>query len=297
MTGRLKAHTAIITANLLFALNYSYSKSLIPFPMSSEALCLARIGSAAIIFALGAVLIIREKIERRDFWTLALASFFGIGGNQYIFLQGLSHTSPVDASIIATTGPMIVLLVSAILGRDHITPKKLIGILVGAMGAMTVILYGGIANFGSGHLTGNLLVFASAFSYACYLIVVKDLMRKYSPFTIVAWIFGLSAVVLTPLLWDDLSGVDFANFSLASWGALTFVVVGATWLAYVCVAASLKKLSPTTASIYSYSQPVIASIFAIIRGQDRLDFVKIAAALLVFTGVYIVTRSYKTPMA
>ncbi|MEG0656049.1 MAG: DMT family transporter, partial [Mucinivorans sp.] len=91
--------------------------------------------------------------------------------------------------------------------------------------------------------------------------------------------------------------VSFAEFSWASWGALAFVVLGATWLAYVCVAASLKKLSPTTASIYSYSQPVIASIFAIIRGQDRLDFVKIAAALLVFIGVYIVTRSYKTEVA
>ncbi|MEF9949923.1 MAG: DMT family transporter, partial [Mucinivorans sp.] len=216
---------------------------------------------------------------------------------QYIFLQGLSHTSPVDASIIATTGPMIVLLVSAILGRDRITPKKLIGIVVGAMGAMTVILYGGLSNFGSGNLTGNLLVFASAFSYACYLIVVKDLMQKYSPFTIVAWIFGLSALVLTPILWGDLAEVSFAEFSWASWGALAFVVLGATWLAYVCVAASLKKLSPTTASIYSYSQPVIASIFAIIRGQDRLDFVKIAAALLVFIGVYIVTRSYKTEVA
>lgn len=293
MTGRLKAHAAIITANIMFALNYSYSKSLLPFPMSSNALCLTRICSAAIIFALGAWLILREKIEKRDIWRLALASLFGIAGNQYIFLQGLARTSPVDSSIIATTGPMIVLLLSAILGRDRITPRKLIGILIGAMGAMLVILYGGLAGFGEEHLIGNLLVFASAFSYACYLIVVKDLMQKYSPFTIVAWVFGLSAIVLTPLLWDDFTTVQWGEFNTSTWLVLSFVVVGATWLAYVCVAASLKKLSPTTASIYSYSQPVIASIFAIVRGQDQLDFIKIAAALLVFAGVYIVTRSYK----
>lgn len=292
MTARVKAHAAIISANVLFALNYSYSKSLLPFPMSSNALCLARIASAAVVFALGAVLIVKEKIERRDLWRLALASAFGIGGNQYIFLQGLARTSPVDASIIATTGPMIVLLVSAILGRDRITPRKTIGILIGAMGALLVVLYGGLAGFGAEHLMGNLLVFASSFSYACYLIVVKDLMQKYSPFTIVAWIFGLSALVLTPLLWDDLAAVSFSDFNSTTWFALCFVIIGATWLAYICVAASLKKLSPTTASIYSYSQPVLASIFAIVRGQDQLDFVKIIAALLVFTGVYIVTRSY-----
>lgn len=293
MTGRVKAHVAILTANLMFALNYSYSKSLIPFPLSSNALCIIRISSAAVVFVLGALLVFRERIERKDIWRLALASLFGIAGNQYIFLQGLARTSPVDASIIATTGPMIVLLVSAIMGRDRITLLKTVGISIGAMGALTVILYGGLSGFGSGHLWGNILVFTSAFSYACYLIVVKDLMKKYSPFTIMAWIFGLSAVVLLPLLWGDISSVDWGDFNSGTIFALIFVVVGATWLAYMCVAASLKKLSPTTASIYSYSQPVIASMFAILRGQDSLDWVKIVAALLVFAGVFLVTRSYK----
>lgn len=261
--------------------------------MSSEALCLARIAPAAIAFVIGALLLIKERVDKRDLWRLALASLFGIAGNQYIFLQGLARTSPVDASIIATTGPMIVLLVSAILGRDRITPMKLAGIMVGAMGALTVIVYGGLSGFGSGHLMGNLLVFTSAFSYACYLIVVKDLMQKYSPFTIMAWVFGLSALVLTPMLWDDLSSVSWATFDSGAIFALVFVILGATLLAYLCVAASLKKLSPTTASIYSYSQPVLASVFAIFRGQDTFSVVKLMSALLVFVGVYMVTRSYK----
>lgn len=292
MSPRLKAHLAIIAANILFALNYSYSKTLLGGAMTGDALCIARIGSAAAVFILCAVIVIRQRVERRDIWRLLLASVFGIGGNQYIFLQGLTLTSPVDASIIATTGPVIVLIVSAILGRDRITMLKGVGISVGAAGALLVIFYGGAAGFGSENLIGNLLVFISAFSYACYLIVVKDLMAKYSPFTIMAWIFGVSALVLLPVLWGDLSSTAWSEFTPSLWATLVFVIVGATWLAYVCVALSLKKLSPTTASIYSYSQPVIASFFAIIRGQDSVDWVKIAAAALVFGGVYIVTRSY-----
>lgn len=293
-TSRLKAHLAILTANIMFALNYSYSKSIIPHWMPPEGLCIARIATAAIFFLLILLTLVRQKIERKDIWRLVLASLFGIGGNQYIFLMGLNMTSPVDSSIIATTGPVLVLILSALLKRDKITFLKSLGITIGAFGAILVIVYGGISNFGSGHLYGNLLVFTSAFSYACYLIVVKDLMQKYSPLTIMAWIFGVSAIIMTPFLWDDLyQGTDWSQIPAHIWGAIIFVIIGATFIAYICVAASLKVLKPTTVSIYSYSQPVIASYVAILRSQDSFDWVKLAAAGLVFTGVFLVTQSYR----
>lgn len=294
LSPRIRAHMAILTANVMFALNYSYSKSIIPDWMLPEGICIARIATAALMFVLLAVTMVKERIEHADIWRLVLASVFGIGGNQYIFLQGLNLTSPVDSAIIATTGPVIVLVLSALLGRDKITFLKSVGIGVGACGALLVILYGGISNFGTGHLTGNLLVFASAFSYACYLIVVKDLMAKYSPITIMSWIFGVSALFMTPLLWDDLAnGTNWSEIPPHIWGAIIFVIVGATWIAYICVASSLKILKPTTVSIYSYSQPVIASYVAILRGQDSFDWVKLAAAGLVFVGVFLVTQSYR----
>lgn len=294
MNSNLKAHLAILTANVMFAVNYSYSKSIIPDWMLPEGLCIARIISAAFIFVAIYFAWVRERIERRDLFLLVLASLFGIGGNQYLFLQGLNLTSPVDSAIIATTGPVLVLILSAILRRDKITLLKSVGIAIGACGAILVILYGGIVNFSSGHLRGNMLVFSSAFSYACYLIVVRDLMKKYSPLTIMAWIFGVSALVMTPWLWDDLSsGTPWAEIPPYIWGSIVFVLVGATWIAYICVAISLKKLKPTTVSIYSYSQPIIASFVAIVRSQDTISWVKIVAALLVFAGVFIVTQSYR----
>lgn len=292
MSDRFKAHLAIITANVLFALNYSYSKSVIDV-MTPDALIVSRIGSAAVVFTLVALTVFRQKVEWRDVLMLALASLLGIGGNQYIFLHGLEFTSPVDAAILATLGPVLVLLISAVLGRDRITLLKSVGITMGASGALTVVLYGGLNNFGSGHLLGNLLILCSVFSYACYLIVVKQLMAKYSPYVVMAWVFGLSALIMVPLMIDDVVAVNWGALDGGAIAAFVFVIVGATWLAYICVASSLKKLSPTTASIYSYSQPVLASFFAILRGQDEVSWVKIVAAILVFAGVYIVTLGYK----
>lgn len=293
MTGRIQAHAAILTANILFALNYSYSKSLIPGFLAPEALCITRIGCAAVVFWLVAATLVRERIRRRDLGWLTLAALFGTGGNQYIFLQGLQYTSPVDAAIISVIGPVLVLIISAFLGRDRITWLKSIGIAVGAGGALLTILYGGIAHFGSGHLTGNVLVFTAALSYACYLVVVKSLMMRYHPVTVTAWMFGLSTLLLFPFIGRSLFTSDWGGFTPTAWGSLVFVVLGATVLSYLCVAGSLKKLKPTTVSIYTYLQPVIASFVAILRGQDKADWVKILAALLVFAGVFLVTQSYR----
>lgn len=296
MSVRLKAHLAIMTANVMFGLNYSLSKGLLSPTawLTPSGLCLARIGSAAVFFTILVWGFMRESVSKKDIGWLALASVLGIGGNQFIFLQGIKLTSPVDASIIASIGPVLVLLISVALGRDKITPLKLIGIIVGASGALTVILYGSMATFGMANLLGNGLVFLSATSYACYLIVVRDLMQKYRPMTVMAWIFGVSGIIMIPLLSSDLvTQTQWDTMPLSVWLALIFVVVGATWIAYICVASSLRTISPTTASIYSYSQPVIAAFFAIVMGQDRLDWVKIMAAILVVLGVFIVTRSYK----
>ena len=291
MTTRTKAHLAIISANILFGLNYSYSKSVLEW-MPGEALTIARILGGTALFVTLAIAVVKQKAAKRDIGLLILASIFGVGGNQFMFLKGLASTSPVDASIIATVGPVLVLVFSAILGRDRITFLKSLGIGLGACGALIVIFYGGMASFSRGHLGGNLLIFAAAVSYSCYLIVVKDLIARYSPITVMAWTFGVSAIILTPLLGPSLVKTDWTAFQPAAWGALVFVILGATCLAYVCVAGSLKGLSPTTASIYTYSQPIIASVFAIFRGQDHLDWIKVAAAALVFSGVFLVTQSY-----
>ncbi len=297
MSAKLKAHSAIILANILFGINYSLSKELLaPIPwLTPEGLCIARIGSATLMFSLIFWCFKREKIERRDIKWLLLASLFGIGGNQFLFLHGIEQTSPIDASIIATTSPIMVLLLGVLFKGDKLTPiTKLLGIVIAGVGALTVILYGGMSGVGEGSLGGNLLIFSSAFSYACYLLIIKDLMAKYSPYTIMMAIFGFSGLFLIPTLTPSLvSDTQWSGMGQWEWFILGFVIVGATWTAYLCVASSLKSIQATTASVYSYSQPVVAAMFAIFRGQDSFDLIKLLAAVMVVCGVYLVTRSYR----
>lgn len=290
---RTKSHLALIAANILFALNYSYSKSIIPDFMTPQALSLARVMAASLLLGVLIPFFRHQKIDRKDIWRMIAASLLGIAGNQFIFMQGLNHTTPIDAAIIATISPVLVLIVSATFLHERITLMKSIGILLGATGAITVILYGKEAGLGDGNLKGNLLVLTSATIYSCYLVVVKGLMAKYSPITVMTWLFGISTLVMFPPLIGELVSTDFAAIPAPIWGAIAFVLIGTTFMAFTLIAYGIKTVRATTVSIYVYSQPIIASAVAVARDQDTIQGVKVLAALLVFAGVTLVSQSYR----
>jgi drug/metabolite transporter (DMT)-like permease len=291
MNNILRAHLALIAANLIYGVNYGIAKQVMPDYLSPFALVFARISGACILFWALSLILPKEKIDRKDILRLLIATVFGVAVNQSLFLNGLNITSPIDAAIIMTATPILVLIVARLLIREPITIFKMLGIVAGGTGAILLILYHGDISFGSNHVIGNSIIFANATSYAIYLVIVKPLMIKYHPVTLMRWIF-LFALLLV-------SGPGLPAFLRVIWGAMPgdiilsvlFVVVGTTFLAYLLNMYSLKYVKPITVSIYIYSQPVIASIVALILGQDVITPVKIMAALLVFTGVYFVSYS------
>jgi drug/metabolite transporter (DMT)-like permease len=291
MNEKIGAHTALIGANLIYGVTYAVAKQVIPGFMSPFALVMARILGAGILFWITGLMIPREKIARKDRPRIFMASIFGVALNQSLFLNGLNLTSPIDAAIIMTGVPILVLVVARIMLREPITSFKLIGIAVGATGAILLITYSGRINFGNEHIHGNLMIVGNATSYAVYLVIVKPLLSRYHPVTIMKWIF-LSGLILV-----SLPGIP--AFRTVSWNLMPgeilfsvgFVVVATTYLAYLLNNYSLRYVKPITVSIYIYSQPVIASMVAFILGQDVINIVKVVSALLVFTGVYFVSYS------
>ncbi len=291
MNNILKAHLALITANLIYGVNYGIAKQVMPDYLSPFALVFARISGACILFWVLSLFLPKERIDRKDILRLLIATVFGVAVNQSLFLNGLNITSPIDAAIIMTATPILVLIVARLLIREPITIFKIIGITAGGTGAILLILYSGNINFGNNHLIGNSIIVANATSYAVYLVIVKPLINKYHPVILMRWIF-LFAILLV-------SGPGLPAFLRVDWGTMPgdillsvlFVVIGTTFLAYLLNMYSLKYVKPITVSIYIYSQPVIASIVALILGQDVITPVKIMAALLVFTGVYFVSYS------
>jgi len=220
---------------------------------------------------------------------MAVCGAFGVASNQLMFFYGLNLTSPINAAIILTCNPILVLLISAVVIRERITSRKIIGIGLGLTGAVGLILFKGLSALSSDGFIGDLFVFLNATSYAIYLVLVKPLMQKYKPMTVIKWVFLFGFIYVLPFGWTQFQEIEWATFTTNIWWAFGFVVVGTTFLAYLFNIFGLKELSPSVVSIYIYSQPLIASIMAIALQKDELSMEKILAALLIFSGVYLVS--------
>lgn len=215
-------------------------------------------------------------------------SFWSSCQSTYVF-YGLNLTSPINAAIILTCNPILVLLISAIVIRERITSRKILGIGLGLTGAVGLILFKGASELSSDGFIGDLFVFLNATSYAIYLVLVKPLMQKYKPMTVIKWVFLFGFIYVLPFGRTEFEEIEWETFTTNIWWAFGFVVVGTTFLAYLFNIYGLRELNPSVVSTYIYSQPLIASIMAIALQKDELGFEKVVAAVLIFSGVYLVS--------
>jgi drug/metabolite transporter (DMT)-like permease len=280
--NKLLPHLAVIGASLIYGINYTVAKGLMPGHLEPLGFILTRASGALILFWLLGSFYKSEKIERKDFIRLAFCGFFGVALNQSFFFSGLNLTTPINAAIIMTTNPIMVLIATGVILKERLTKTRWLGIAIGLSGALLVIALGKSIHFGSDTMLGDLMIFINATSYGIYLVIVKPLMVKYKPLTIIKWVFLFGTFYIFPFGIGQFTDVEWSTFDGSTWGA--------TFLAYLFNIYALKSLSPSVVSIYIYAQPVIASLIAVILGADSLDSIKIMATLLIFVGVYLVSK-------
>lgn len=287
----LLAHLALVAVALIYGLNYSIAKDVMPTYIQPRGFILVRVVGALVLFNLLYFLSPREKIERKDLFRLLAAGFFGVAANQILFFEGLNITTPISAAVIMTTNPIMVLSLSAIFLKVPLNLAKILGIAVGISGALVLISKGGslAAVFREGESLGNLLVMLNALSYASYLVVVKPLMAKYKPLTVIYWVFTMGVLFVVPAGWSQFTEIEWATMPSVIYAEVGFVIVGTTFLAYLLNIYALKTVSSTTVSFYIYLQPLIAGVSAILLGKDQLELSMFLAAGLIFSGVYLVS--------
>lgn len=222
---------------------------------------------------------------------LFFASLLGIVCNQGCFTFGLSLTSPVDASIMTTTMPIVTMILAALFLKEPVTPKKVIGIFLGSIGALTLILSNRGGDTEGGSVWGDALCMAAQISFACYLTIFKKLIAHYHVITLMKWMFTYAAICFIPFSYRDFSVMDWASFPVEVWLEVGYVILFGTYVAYILMLVGQKSLRPTVVSMYNYMQPVVGSCVAVLAGMATFGWVKIVAALLIFTGVYVVTQS------
>lgn len=291
---KLKGHLLILVANILFAINMPVSKYLLPEHVLPEALTIMRMAFACVMFWITSLFVPYEKVSSKDMGLLFVCALCGVGFNQGLFIWGLNTTSPVDASIIATAVPIFVMILAAIILKEPITGMKAFGVLMGIAGAVSLILQSNQASNQASSLSGNLMIVFSGFIYSVYLVLSKPLTLKYSSVTMMKWMFLFSTLSVMPFtvthIWDS-PALNREILDLKEMSAIFFVLFGATFVPYLLIPMSLKRIRPTTVSMYNYVQPIIASLIAVLIGQDSFRVTKFLSAALVFVGVYLVTQS------
>ncbi|WP_034041907.1 DMT family transporter [Wocania ichthyoenteri] len=296
----LKAHLALLGANLIYGVNYIIAKGIMPQKIGPSAFVFIRLVCATALFWILKALVFKEKISKKDFPRLILCGLLGAAANQLLFFHGINLTSPVDASIIMTTTPVIVLVFSFFLLKEKITPRKLLGISIGSIGAIILILYGNNSG-GTSSFLGNLLVILNASCYGLYLVVAKPLMKKYHPITVISWVFLFGFIFMLPFGLSDIISTDFSSFNLNTYLVIGFVVIFTTFFAYLFNIYALSHVSPSVNSSYIYLQPAISfimvSIYAYVLMQnqyaDDINIIKIGCCLMVIVGVYLLSKSPK----
>lgn len=282
-------HAALLGANMIYGINYSVAKEVMPEYISPFGFIFSRVLGALLLFWLFSAFGKNEKVKGKHLRRLFLCGLFGVAGNQLMFFYGLNLTNPINAAIIMTCNPILVLLISAFLIGERITPKKVGGIFLGLVGAAGLILNKNQLTVSSEHLIGDLFIFLNASSYAVYLVLVKPMMKLYRPITVIKYVFFFGFLIVIPFGFNDFSAVQWEDFRATTWYSFLFVVIGTTFLAYLFNIFALKRLNPSVVSTYIYSQPLVATIVALLMKKDELSMVKILSALFVFIGVYMVS--------
>lgn len=283
----------MLTANVVWGLNAPIGKAVLDSGITALSLTTFRMVGGAAAFWIASLFTRKEHVRHEDLLMLFFAALLGVVLNQGSFIFGLSLTSPINASIVTTTSPIIVMVIAALYLKEPVTGKKVAGIFIGAIGALLLILgsRSGAVSGKGGNVLGDLLCLSAQISFALYLVLFKSLISRYSIFTSMKWMFTYASICFIPFSYKDVSALDFAGIAPATYTGIAFVVLGATFLAYICVVTGQKMLRPTLVSMYNYVQPVVASILAVAMGLDRFGWTKAGAILLVFTGVYVVTQS------
>jgi len=293
-SSKQQGHLIMLVVMLIFGLNIPINKDLFSSGlMTPAALITLRMTFGAVIFWLVSLFLPKEKVERKDLLVLLVGGFFGMLLNQGCFAFGLSKASPVDASIITTSSPLFALIIAAIILKEPITAKKAGGVFVGIIGAIFLVYSSHASSVRQNpSLIGDLGVMAAQLFYSFYLVITRPLSTKYSPITMMKWMFLTAAVIALPLFYKDVMTVGiFHQNDIKPYLSLSFILIGATFITYMLIPFAQRRIRATTISMYNNVQPIVASTIAISVGQDKFTIEKLIAAILIFGGVYLVTTS------
>ena len=291
MDKRTLAIFAALGATLIYALNHTIAKDVMPTYVQGFGFIGIRLIGATILFWLLGFLIPKQPIDKADRMAFLRAAILGMAINMLAFFKGLEYSTPINSTVIITTTPIMVFLFSVLLLKENIRPKRAIGVLMGFLGALSLILFSQQATANASNISlGNFLFVINASAYGLYMIYVKPLSEKYSTIHLLKRLFLIGLVITMPFTLPELMAVDFQQLPLSIWWRIGFVVLGTTFMTYLLMVYAIRHLRATSLSVFTYLQPIIGIVYAVLVGADFMTPIKWIAMSLVLVGVYLVTK-------
>ena len=291
MNKRILALLAVFSTAVFYGITYSVAKDVMPMYTTPFALVWIRIAAATVLIWGSSWVVKAPKMELKDFPYVAGLSVIAIVVNILSFFKGLSLTTPINASVIMVTTPILVFIFSIFLLKERIQWTKALGIIMGLLGAYFLTVTGKLNTVSAKNIPlGNLLVFVNAMGYGLYLIFAKKMIDKYHPLTFIKWLYTFGILIMTPFVYKEVLLVDWVHMPMKIYFSIAYIVVFATYLNFLFNMYGLKYLKPTTVSAFIYTQPVLAGMFALFWGTDTLSWLKVFCTIVIFVGVYLVGK-------
>lgn len=290
MRSELRGHAAALLAVLFFGLMSPVSKLVMQGGIIDGALLASfRIAGSAILFWLLSLLVPSQPIRRRDWPALIGMSLCGMACNQYLFVIGVQYTSPTNACVVTTSTPVMTMAMAALVLHERLTRRRVLGLVLGAGGALTLILGSASGSGQGGSVLGDVLCLLSQFFACCYFIFFGGLIRRYRTLTLMKWLFAISALGSLPFMAPSWAALPWAALSWREWAGMLYVVLIGTFVCYILLIMAQRRLSPSVVATYNYVQPAVAATAGVLWGLDVLTFQKLLAVLLIIAGVRLVT--------
>ncbi len=290
--NRLKPHIALILCNAIWAINYPFYHIVLKHGVSPSAMLFLSLLVAAILSFVPLLWSKGERVERGDVKYLVAAAILSGLMRKGFVIFGLSHTSPIDASIIGTLLPVMALVISVTMGVDRFTPKRIIGIALGMGGVMAIILNSGGSDKASAALSGDISMLLYTIAAGFYMVWLQPIFKKYKPLTQLHWIYTLSTIMFFPFALEPTLKIPFATMPHHILFLTIFVTVIPTFIPNLLLNYALGKVTPTISSIYSYLQPILAIAVSLWLGVAKLHWSTLLFGAIIITGVTLVLRSY-----
>ena len=291
-------HLMVLSTIIIYSFNTNFMKILMPEWIAPHGLALIRCTVMGLGFWIISLFIPASKQhakpKRKDILMMMLGGLLGIGGNLLLYLHGLNITGPVDAFVIRTVQPIVVIALAVLILHVDFNRYKAIGIVLGLAGTLYVSITPHAGTM-KDSFTGDILVFVSSIFNGLYLILIKPYTQKFNSIIVMRWMSLAAFILVLPFgLYQTFKAPLFTSEApVHIWLELGFMLVFATMIAYFLNLKALQYITPFVESVYIYLLPITGAIVSISLGLQKFSWHDPIALVLIIAGFALINKKKK----